>query len=208
MGFDVDVVAPEADLAGYSLVLAPSLPVATETQAERFASITGAVVIGPRSGSKTRDLQIPPNMPPGPLQQLVPIRVARVESLRPGWTAPGPFKVERWLEHIDSALEPAARTAGGTGIWYRSGRTHYIACWPDAALLDTVLREAASQAALQALDLPDGLRLRRRGNVRFAINYAPEAVDLREYVPGADGLDFMLGGMRLGPAGVSAWRET
>ena len=74
-------------------------------------------------------------------------------------------------------------------------------------MLDDVLRDAAAKVGLDTLNLPDGLRLRRRGDVRFAINYAPEAIDLAAHMTGAERFDFLIGGARLDPAGVAAWRE-
>ena len=207
LGLDVDIVGPEADLSGYLLVLAPTLPVASAALVARLAACPGEIVLGPRSGSKTPDLQIPADMPPGNLRSLMPVRVARVESLRRGWAEPGDYAITRWLEHIESELEPRARTASGHGVWHQHGRVQYLSAWPDAALLDDVVREAAVKAGLATLDLPDGLRLRRRGYVRFAINYGPEAVDIGAYLKGAEAFDFLIGGPRLDPASVAAWRE-
>jgi beta-galactosidase len=207
LGLDIDIVGPEADLSGYGLILAPTLPVASPALVDRLAACSGEIVLGPRSGSKTPDLQIPSDMPPGNLRRLMPVRVGRVESLRRGWSEPGDYAITRWLEHLESELEPRARTASGHGVWHQHGRVHYLSAWPDAALLNDVLREAAAKAGVETLDLPDGLRLRRRGNVRFAINYGPEAVDIESYLKGADGFDFLIGGPCLDPAGVAAWRE-
>jgi hypothetical protein len=49
------------------------------------------------------------------------------------------------------------------------------------------------------------LRLRRRGDVRFAVNYGPDPVDLNAHVPGAKA--FVMGGADMAPAGVAAWRD-
>jgi beta-galactosidase len=207
LGLDVDIVGPDADLSGYGLILAPTLPVASAALVERLAMCRGEIVLGPRSGSKTPNLQIAEDMPPGNLRSLMPVRVARVESLRRGWVEPGDYAITRWLEHTESEHEPRARTASGHGIWHQHGRVNYLSAWPDATLLNDVLREAAVKAGLETLDLPDGLRLRRCGDVRFAINYSPEAVDIGAYVRGTEGFDFLIGERRLDPAGVAAWRE-
>ena len=207
LGLDVDVVGPDADLSAYALILAPSLPFASDGLVDRLIATSAEIVLGPRSGSKTRDLQIPPDMPPGPLRRLIPVRVARVESLRRGWLEPAPYAIGRWLEHVESDLTPRAKTSGGAGIWHQHGRVHYLSVWPDAAMLDDVLRELAAKVGLDTLNLPDGLRLRRRGDVRFAINYAPEAIDLAAHMTGAERFDFLIGGAQLDPAGVAAWRE-
>jgi beta-galactosidase len=138
---------------------------------------------------------------------LLPLRVARVESLRPGHVEAGEIPVARWLEDIETTLEPEVRTASGAGLWYRHGRGHYLATWPHPQLLDRVLRRAAAEEGMEVLSLPDGLRLRRRGEVRFAVNYGPESVRLDSVLEGVGGFHFLLGGPVLAPAGVAAWRE-
>ncbi|MEP7210400.1 MAG: beta-galactosidase [Alphaproteobacteria bacterium] len=205
-GLDVDIVSPRDDLAGYRIVLAPSLPVIDEKLVERLAASPASIIVGPRSGSKTPDVRISDGLPPGPLRRLLPLRVARVESLRHGWIEPGDFPVSRWLEHVESELEPLARTKTGAGVWYRKERVQYLAAWPDPALLDVALRSAAQEQGLLCLNLPDALRIRARGDVIFAINYGPDALDLSDHVPSLPASGFLLGGARLPPAGVAAWR--
>ena len=94
LGLDVDIVSAHAPLDGYRLVVVPPLPVVPDDFAARLAASGAHAVFGPRTGSKTVDLQIPPALPPGPLASLLPLRVWRVESLRPNVT-----------ERIDGALQ-------------------------------------------------------------------------------------------------------
>lgn len=57
---------------------------ATERVAPPPPPGSGVLVLGPRTGSKTRSFSIPATLPPGPeLQELLPIKVARVEARRP-----------------------------------------------------------------------------------------------------------------------------
>ncbi|MDE2446440.1 MAG: beta-galactosidase, partial [Alphaproteobacteria bacterium] len=67
LGFDVDIVRPGQALAGYGLVLVPSLPVVSDAAEAAFKAADGVVLFGPRTGSKTRNYAIPPNLPPGPM---------------------------------------------------------------------------------------------------------------------------------------------
>ena len=207
LGLDVDVVAPGADLTGRRLLLLPHLPLWPGGLEARIQAAGCAVVAGPRTGSKTHDHAIPDGLPPQGLKALADLTVLRVESLRAGHAEPaGPFTVTRWLEHVATPLEPLARTAAGAGIAWQSGQVTYLATWPCAALLDHVLRPLAMAAGLAPLDLPDGLRLRRRGGVRFAINYEATPVDLTAFVPGLPA-SFAIGSPLLPPAGVAAWRD-
>ncbi|UVO55656.1 beta-galactosidase [Sphingomonas sp. SUN039] len=204
LGLDVDIVAPDASLDGYAMVVVPSLPIADTGLVERLAAFDGLVLLGPRSGSKTRDFAIPDTLPPGPLRALIPLRVVRVESLRPGLEHKGDgFTVARWLEHVESDLVPEVKLDDGRGVVFAHGAVRYLAAWPDAALLDRLFTAMAGEAALPVVDLPPDVRLRRHSNLRFAFNFGPEAVDLSSIA----GADCVLGTPLVPPASVTVWRD-
>ena len=81
LGLDVDVVSQRGDLAGYRLILVPPLPIVRPEFLDALRRSSGLVLFGPRLGSKTANFRIPENLPPGPLQELLPLRVLRVDSL-------------------------------------------------------------------------------------------------------------------------------
>jgi beta-galactosidase len=202
LGLDVDILPPDAELSGYQLVIAPSLPVIED----KLAAGPAHMLFGPRSGSKTRDFQIPGELPPGPLQQRLPLRVTAVESLRSGYSEAVPGSagaVINWLEHVETELAPRLSTVGGRGLWYQSDHVHYLAGWPDAALLLEIVGTLAAECGLPVRPLPEGLRLRRHGDVQFAFNYAPHEVDLADLVP--ESATLLLGNRKLPAAGVAAW---
>ena len=207
LGLSVDIVHPSADLSGYQLILCPLQIFWPEGLSAKIKASGAVCVLGPRTGSKNDAFQIPANLAPGPAQELIPLVVGRVESLRPGHVEQaGPYKVRRWLEHIQTDLVAEAYTASGHGIWYHTDKVDYLACWPEAELLDAVLRRRCEALGLAPLSLPDGLRLRQRGTFMFAINYEAEPVDLGDHILGADSLDYVIGGPNLPAAGVAAWR--
>jgi beta-galactosidase len=90
----------------------------------------------------------------------------------------------------------------GNGLLYRRGRHAYLAGWPDRALLDRIVPELVLEAGLPAQALPEGLRLRRRGDACFAFNFGPEVAD----APAPAGATFVLGDRRLAVGGVAAWK--
>ncbi len=207
LGLDVDIVGPDAALDGYAMVVVPSLPIADAALVDRLAAFDGPVLLGPRSGSKTRDFAIPDALPPGSLQALIPLRVVRVESLRPGLEHTGDgFAVSRWLEHVDSALTPEIALDDGRGVVFAHDRVRYLAAWPDAVLLNRVLSAMAGEAALAVVALPPDVRLRRHGDLSFAFNFGPETIDLSQILADAGGFDFQLGSKLISPAGVTVWR--
>jgi beta-galactosidase len=207
LGLDIDIVSPDDDLAGYRLIVAPSLPILTPERVARLAGSGARVLLGPRSGSKTPAFRIPPDLPPGPLQAHLPLKVTRVESLAPGIAEPmadAPGAVVAWLEHVESDLAARVSTASGHGLWFAHDGLHYLAGCPDAALREHILTALAAEAGLAAGPLPPGLRLRRRGDYRFAFNYDAAPVALRPFLPSPDE-PLELGTPDLPPGGVAAW---
>jgi beta-galactosidase len=212
LGLDIDVIGPDADVSGYRLIAAPGLAMAREALALKLAESGAIVLIGPRSGAKTFEFQIPPDLPPGPFGSLFPLTVTRVESLRPGLIFEGEaagrrFGVRHWLEHVRTSLEPRARLDDGTGLWFAHGRAHYLAAWPDARLLDLVLETLCAQARIPTLNLPEDVRLRRRGAFVYAFNYGTAEIDLAAIGAPAEPHAYRLGGPRLPAAGVALWRD-
>lgn len=201
LGLDVDIVPPRADLTGYPLIVAPSLPIVPEELRDRLLASEMVVLLGPRSASKTRDFQLPPGLPLSVFGAALPLCVSRVESLPPGHIEPvaGGGHVERWLEQVEGDIAPRLCLESGAGLLWAHRHLRYLAGWPSPDLLGRLLRDAAAEAGLATIDLPDGLRLRRRGELVFAVNYAPEPVSLP--APG----DLLLGTDPLPPAGVAAW---
>ena len=207
LGLDVDIVAPDAHFTGYALVIAPSLPILEAATLAALEASGAVVLFGPRSGSRTRDGHIPDNLPPGPLQARLPLRVSRVESLRPG-ARPAvehsgrTFAGRLWREVLETELEVLATFADGGVAWTRRESWHYLATWPESDLLDLVIARVALEAHLPIAALEEGVRMRRRGDLQFAFNFAPEP----RRTPAPARVHYLLGGPELPPAGLAAWR--
>ncbi len=177
LGLDVDFVPPGGSLKGYKLVLVPTMPYVNDAAERAFAAADGIVLYGPRTGSKTRHHATPPNLGPGPIQSLVKARVLEVSSLRPGLThrIKGTLRGHaiRWRETIEvqSGGKFLARFDNGDPAFVHSNNHHYLACWPDAAALGGAVEYLAAEAQLETTVLPEGVRLRHRGNLLFVLNY-------------------------------------
>jgi beta-galactosidase len=206
LGLDVDIMSPDAQLAGYKIIMCPLQIFWSQALSKEIRKSGAYCILGPRSGSKTADFQIPPNLAPGEASSLIDVNVSRVESLRAGYSEmAGPYRISRWLEHIESPFPPKAKTSQGHGVWFQNERCDYLACWPDRELLRDVVSARCEQAGIKTYDLPDGLRLRRRGDVMFVINYEAMPVNLSDHLGDMSGVSFLIGGVELQPAGVAAW---
>ncbi|RQM46763.1 beta-galactosidase [Paraburkholderia bannensis] len=220
LGFDVDIVSVHAPLDGYKLVVVPPLPVLPDDFAQRLAQSGAQVIVGPRTGSKTVDLQIPANLPPGPLASLLPVRVWRVESLRPNVTEPVAFGAQtgharHWRDLIelsessdaaqDGASEVRARFADGHPAYVKHGAVHYLASLFDDDATQALFARIASEAGLAPTPLGDAVRVSRRGGLTWVFNYGPGTHTIDAAI--AD-RDFVIGTRAIEPQGVSAYRSS
>jgi len=204
LGLDVDIVSSSTGLDDYALVVVPCLPIVSTRFVNSLQRSRAQVVFGPRCGSKTENFGIPAELPPGPLQALIPLCVVRVESLRGDLVEFGAnFEVRHWLEHIDTALVAELSLSDGRGILHRHARYRYLAASLDGSMLRRVLATAALEAGIAVPELPEDLRLRRCGAVYFAFNHGTTMRSLGKLVPA--NARFLLGSDALGPAGVAAW---
>jgi beta-galactosidase len=216
LGFDVDVIPADAPLDGYRMIVVPPLPIVPGDFAVRLAASGAQVVLGPRTGSKTPDLQIPANLPPGALASLLPIRVWRVESMRPNVTEPvqvnGSGDAQRdgygrhWRDLIDPADERAfgvrARFADGHPAYVQHGSIHYFASLFDDALTQSLFARIATEAGLTPTPLGDSVRISRRGGLTYVFNYT----NAKHVIDGVDAERFVIGTNEVEPQGVAAWR--
>jgi beta-galactosidase len=204
LGLNVDVVSQKASLNPYALVAIPPLPIVKPELVESLKSFRGQVLIAPRTGSKTADFQIPQELPPGPLKKLIPMTVHRVESLpyfapiALNWNS-SRYQCHLWMEHIQTDLKPFIELPTGQGVAYRHGKINYLALLPDQALLDAIIEGLARAGNLNVAPLPDGVRSRVRGGLRFFFNYGPEPATL----PLPRETKFLIGGAELPVAGVA-----
>ena len=205
LGLSIDILPPSLPgLADYRLAVIPGLMHWTnEARFELAAATRTEIVVGPRAGSKTRDFQIPPDLPPD-LGDLLDVKVTRVETLRPDMPVPAGNRgaIRLWREHLEigASAEAGPNAADGRPVLARQNRLAYLAGWPDDALWQSILTEAAKRAGLPTQVLPDGLRIRDCGATRIVLNYDAAHVDLADH--GLDGR-FLLGSRILGPADVA-----
>jgi beta-galactosidase len=218
LGLDVDIVPVDAPLDGYSLVVVPPLPVVPDDFAVRLARSGAQVVLGPRTGSKTRDVRIPTNLPPGALASVLPARIWRVESMRPNVTegvrlahsqeaSVDDGHARHWRDFIDSdaaaSLDVRARFADGHPAYVRSGAFHYFASLFDDALTVRLFERIAREAGVTTMQLGDSVRISRRGALTYAFNYGDDTHTLTDVADDA----FVIGSRALAPQGVAVYRS-
>jgi len=205
LGLDVDVIPVDAPLDGYKMIVVPPLPVVPADFADRLAASGAQVVLGPRTGSKTVNLTIPAALPPGEgIAKLIPIRVWRVESMRPNVTEKVDQRGEarHWRDFIetgDGALIEATFADGHPAI-VRSGSALYLASLFDETLTQDIFLGVAKAAGINAAPLPEGIRISRRGGLTYVFNYNATPYKI------AAAASYIVGQEEVGPQGVAIYR--
>jgi beta-galactosidase len=203
-------MAPDGDPADYALIFAPAVAMPKRGLAERLSANGAVVLFGPRSGAKMPDVTLPEGLPPGSLRSALPLRVLSAETVRPGcegeirWND-GTYASGCWREEIEAGegLSILGRYEDDTPALVRKGQVLYLATLTDGGFLTDLFEDLAQAAGLATLRLPEGLRLCRRGDLVFALNYSAEG----QAVPAPAGADFILGGPVVGPRDASVWRN-
>lgn len=215
LGLDVDILRPGSKLDGYKFVVVPSLPIISDAALRSFESYLrsdkGIIIFGPRSGSKTENLSIPSDLPPGSLQKLFPIKVTRVESF--GANA----KLEKvsfngknetysaWREYIetDSVKILGKFTNDDRGAVYSNDRIHYLAFYPQNDFLENYYKFVCKEVDIPCEKLPRNVRIQKSRGLTFIFNFNSYSIE----TPVAPGGQFLVGGKTTDAYGVSVYKQ-
>lgn len=215
LGITVDIVPADPEqVKDYALVLVPGLFEMTEELCRALGRDGQIVLAGPRTGSRTADFAIPPDLPPGAaLQRRLGIKVRRVDTIPPpefvqvGDAASG-FFFSTWREFLiaDDDVVVTERTADGaiafchdnTGIW------NYLAGQPNAAYALKTVERLCDRAGVPTTHLHQDIRIRDNGRLRYVFNHGPEPVDIAQWITGKE---LLMGSAMLPPCGVAICRH-
>jgi|TARA_B110000967_G_scaffold210098_1_gene270622 beta-galactosidase len=209
LGVSVDFVNPDSDLSGYKLVIAPGLPIIGDALIKKFKASDASFIFGPRSGAKTSEFSFPGNLPPGELQQIAPLRVLSIETLRPDCIEGLCWNGKRYesliwreeLEVIDGDV--LAQYDDGLPAVVRCGSLSYIGTLTDTLFLKDFFRMNCQELGIETNEFGIDLRIIRRGNLMFAFNYSEQKQDL----PLDKGAQILLGSRSIKPHDVTVWKR-
>ncbi len=176
LGLNIDIVNPNGATAQcYKILFVPGLMQLDDELLKQLERSNTQVVLGPRSGSRTRDFHIDTRQPK-PFAQVL---AQRVESLRPGaayYTELG--ELQHWFELYDApdALVEL-RTEEGYPVLLNTGQYSYVCGWPDSKLAAALYRRLLKKAGVRYMELPEGVRVRDSATHRFWFNYDNKPVE-------------------------------
>ena len=185
LGVDVDILHPDRPLDGYDLIVAPALTLMTPERVRhlRLAAQHGRVVFGPRTAFRTPTGRAAQTGAGSPLAQLTGARLLNFDSLPAGMSQQvGSYRADLWAESYaaeDPATEILHRYADGplsgeAAVTRRGLVTLIGAHSPE--LIGEVLAGALRAANIPTVNLPEGVRLSRRGEVTLLQNWNAQPV--------------------------------
>ncbi len=185
LGIDVDIRHPDSDLSGYQLVVAPALQLMSQERARHLADVgrTARLVFGPRTAYRTPTGRVHEDGQPGPLRDLLGLRLLNFDGMRPGLhTHVGSHLVETWAESYAPSGSDATHTyADGPLVdqaaVVRNGNVTTIGAW-STSLVTEVLTGLLAELQIPTAELPDGVRVARRGGITTWMNFNLESAML------------------------------
>jgi len=213
LGVNIDVVSSAATFSNYKLIILANCTVTNTALSDKLASSDAQVIMFPRTGSKTAECSIPDQLPPGVFQNLIDIKVTRVETLPRTiqMITNNNAVVVDWRERIEAGFAAEDRFEDGWGFHYRTDRIHYFNACPERQTLLQLLTARLDECNIPHVDLGRGLRVAVRGKLVMAFNYGPDAVTLSEKVLKHYGFNentgFALGQQTLQVSDICAWNS-
>ncbi|WP_395339124.1 beta-galactosidase [Ningiella sp. W23] len=211
LGLNVDFIAADSDFSGYKLVVMPTLPIVPDGFVQRAKASDAHFVFGPRSGSKTEELTLAPNLAPGVLQALIAVKILSVETLRADCDEPlmllhqnnqgKQFSSVCWREELEVAsdVNVLAKYEDGSAAAASNEKASYIASLSDVAFLKTLFADLSRKLGLQTLELPKDVRLSKRGQFSILFNYSGTKQTILELSKA----QFVLGSHELNPHDIA-----
>ena len=210
LGVNIDFISVDSDFTAYALIIAPSLPIVDQAFVDKCKASSAHFIFGPRAGAKTSEFGYPAILPPGLLQQLIPIRILSVETLRADcmeglcWNKQQ-YQSGSWCEQIEAGeSEILARYDNGEAAVVRQDRTTYIGTLTNREFLLDFFQQYCQQANIQTYRFSTDIRVCQRGDLMFAFNYSDQPQEL----PLDSDASLMLGSTHIEPHSVTVWRAS
>ena len=210
LGVNIDFISVDSDFTPYAIIVAPSLPIVDQAFVDKCKASGAQFIFGPRAGAKTPEFGYPTSLPPGLLQQLIPIRMLSVETLRADCTGGLSWNNQQyqsgsWREQLDAAETAVlARYEDNQPAIVTQDRFTYLGTLTDRDFLLDFFQQQCQQANIATYRFGPDIRVSRRGDLLFAFNYS----DQPQKLPLDASAEPILGTATVEPFGVSVWRNS
>ena len=209
LGLEVSFISPNCDFTPYQLIVAPTQPIVDQALIDKCKTASAHFVFGPRSGGKTNEFNLAPNLPPGLIQQLVPVKVLSTETTRPDCAdqlsfAGNDFLSNRWSEELEVSdeCEVNAFYQSGKPAAATKDRFTYVATLSCNEFLVSLFEQLANQMGLKTIKLAKDMRITKRGELNFVFNYSAQAQSFEAPA----GSEFIVGSAKLAGHDVAIFK--
>lgn len=205
LGQNVDIISKEDSFESYQAIFCPALVGIDKSFIHKIQKSEVKIFAGPRTGSKTKDFQIPDNLGPGVLQDILPIKVSRSESLRHSVkmaVKSADFFGHSYREIIETDLDPILSFEDGLGCLFGRNANFYLGSVLNRRGLKEVCRLFLNQTEIEIIDLPQGTRARQLDPYLLLTNYGPQSSN---YTP--ENYVRILGDSVLRPGQISVYKK-
>ena len=188
-GGSLDVVGVDDELAGYDLILLPSLLCVSDEMLARIIASGARVLAGPRTGLKTQDFQLPETLTASTLSQITGFTTQRIDALPARLPHHAKWRdvkgmVSIWREEGTVTGQAEGHCDDGLPLLTHGNQGSYLCAWPDEGLLKVIIGDAMQKAGIVCHDMPAYLRVRQRGGQLIFTHYGPEQVTIPESFKG------------------------
>ena len=188
-GGSLDVVGVDDELAGYDLILLPSLLCVSDELLARIIASGARVLAGPRTGLKTQDFQLPETLTTSTLSQITGFTTQRIDALPARLPHHANWRdvkgmVSIWREEGAVTGQAEGHCDDGLPLLTHGNQGSYLCAWPDEGLLKAIIGDAMQKAGIVCHDMPAYLRVRQRGGQLIFTHYGPEQVTIPESFKG------------------------
>lgn len=208
LGVNIDFISVDSDFAPYAIIIAPSLPIVDQTFVDKCQNSSAQFIFGPRAGAKTSEFGYPNALPPGLLQQLIPMRVLSVETLRAdcfeslNWNNQQ-YQSNSWREQLDAGdTEVLARYENAEPAVVAQGRFIYIGTLSCKVFLREFFAQQCHNNNITTYHFGEDIRVSQRGSLLFAFNYSGQ----QQQLPLPAEAKLLLGNKIIEPHGVTVWQ--
>ena len=146
---------------------------------------TARLVFGPRTAYRTPSGRVHEDGQPGPLRELLGLHLLNFDGMRPGLGVQvGAHPVVTWAESYDPVGGEATHTyadgpLAGQAAVIRNGNVTTIGAWSET-LVKELLVGLLAELEIPTTELPDGVRVARRGAITTWMNFNLEPVTLAD----------------------------
>ena len=176
LGLSIDILPPDTkDFGDRKLILIPGLMSWNANIQSAIAKFKGLVLVGPRTGLKTKDMHIPSILGPN----FADVKTLRVASLRDGKSLElqKGGRIIYWFEELNGG-QYTEYTTNSMPILARSSNHLYLGSWLDQEAYMRIFEELLTELNIEVQRMPKGVRKRKLGTKELIVNYNPFEVKI------------------------------